>query len=354
MKKAIKIILSVSCILMLCACTGGKKEEETVPVISGKTYYDTVDEYGNNEHSKVWFGTDGSFVLKDNFFEGWYEMNGDWSVSENVVTLNVKSTGYGQFTKVLFEIKDPETLILKTSLAGSQSDHIFSTTEVKGSGNSSGGGGNTENNNQSGFTYKTYYNMFQETKNKSYVEIRSDGSFALLDMNDFGVEEINGTYTESNGILHLKSDNHAEIQFDVYDDHGLILMTDNLGVSKYGDLFSDNNTIPDSLSGLADTGSTWVHSPMQDINDMYLPKIEFDAAGRFVFTENVLAGMAQLKGWYESNDSGFVCHVDDASMMQGFKGDDLKLIQFEKQDDKTLVLKTEICMSMAGDTFILK
>ena len=140
--KKIRLFAVLLMIMMLCACSSGKKEDEGFD-LSGKTYYNTIDEYGNEDHSKVWFGKDGSFVFRDNFFEGYYELEGTWSVSENVATLNVEKSGVGNYDKVIFEIKDADTLVLKTSLAGSFSDQIFSTTETKGSTADNGGGGNT-------------------------------------------------------------------------------------------------------------------------------------------------------------------------------------------------------------------
>ena len=129
MKRKIGILILM--VLLLCSC--GKKEQGTVYELAGKTYYNTVDNYGNEDHSKIWFGKDGSFVLNDNFFEGYYDITGTWSLKENVCTLKVKETGVGSFSTIIFEVKDNDTLILKTNLAGSVSDDTFSTTEIKGS-----------------------------------------------------------------------------------------------------------------------------------------------------------------------------------------------------------------------------
>ena len=361
MKKVFRISFVLLCVLlMLCGCTGGKKEEDKTIDISGKTFYNTVDNYDNNDHSKIWFGKDKTFVLKDNFYDGYYEADGTWEINENVVTLKVEHTGVGQFEVIKFEIKDEDTLILKTSLAGSQSDDVFSTTEVKGPTN----GGSTTVPDLS-FKYNTYYNMTQSSKNKSYVEIRSDNSFAMLDMDDFGVMEANGTCTISGDTLTCGNfqqvnpfgESVKEIYFMVFDENTLILLTD-LGVSRIGDVFSSNGTIPAELGGsvstvATDKGGLWIHSPIEDVNPMYYPQVEFDAAGKFVFTENCYAGMGTYEGTYEKKDSGYTCHVEKTTM-QGFKGDDVTVIEFEKKDDKTLVLKTELCMSMIGDTFELQ
>ena len=100
MKRFIVILLTV---LILCSCT--KKSNHD---IAGKTYYNTVDEYGNSEHSKVWFGKDNSFVINDNFFDGSYEISGKWSINENVINLEVEKTGVGEFKTIKFEITDDD------------------------------------------------------------------------------------------------------------------------------------------------------------------------------------------------------------------------------------------------------
>ncbi len=64
-----------------------KTQEETIPEskykLADKTYYNTYDEFGNAEHSNVWFGRDGSYVLRDNYFDGTVETTGKWAISEN-------------------------------------------------------------------------------------------------------------------------------------------------------------------------------------------------------------------------------------------------------------------------------
>ena len=129
MKRKLGILILM--VLLLCSC--GKKEPETSFDLGGKTYYNTVDNFGNENHSKVWFGKDGSFVLNDNFAEGYYDITGTWSLKENVCTLKVKETGVGSCSTIIFEVEDKDTLVLKTNLAGSSSDDIFSINEIKGS-----------------------------------------------------------------------------------------------------------------------------------------------------------------------------------------------------------------------------
>ena len=49
--------LAVLCLVLLFGCTSKPDDQPASPYeIGGKTYYNTVDQYGNAEHAKVWFG----------------------------------------------------------------------------------------------------------------------------------------------------------------------------------------------------------------------------------------------------------------------------------------------------------
>ena len=97
MKKKVAILLAAAVVLLsLCGCTPSRKEEETSgPAydLAGKTYYNTVDNYGHEDHSKVWFGKDGSFVMNDSYSQGYYDITGTWALNEDVCTLTVDNTG---------------------------------------------------------------------------------------------------------------------------------------------------------------------------------------------------------------------------------------------------------------------
>ena len=227
MKKRIASVFVLSLALLLCLSGCKKTEEKTGYDLSGKTYYNTVDEFGNEEHSKVWFGKDGSFVLKDNYSGGFIESSGTWSVSENVATLEVTDTG----KKIIFEIIDEETLKLKTTLMGSMQDQIFSTTETKGSTGSSS---------DSGFTYASYYNTSQSSSKVSRADIHSDGSFTFIDQNDFSITEINGTYVKDGDVMKMSgtaASTKYDFEFLAKSDGTLVLQND-IGVSATGDIFS--------------------------------------------------------------------------------------------------------------------
>ncbi|MCR5300402.1 MAG: hypothetical protein K6D92_05865, partial [Erysipelotrichaceae bacterium] len=160
-RKIISVFLiALLAALCLSACSGDKTP--TVDV-GGKTYYNTVELFGNEDHTRIWFGKDGSFVMDENSAEGRKEYSGNWSVKENVCTLNVTS-GDGP-SKIILQIEDADTLTLQTTLAGSKSGQKFSTSETKGptdeKGNPSSEPVPTADPYKLG--YGTYYNVSQNS-----------------------------------------------------------------------------------------------------------------------------------------------------------------------------------------------
>lgn len=368
-----KKIIVVLCLFLLCACTPKVEEEEKTPVIAGKTYYNTYDEFDNVEHSKIWFGKDGSFVMKDNFYEGNYEIAGTWSVKEDVCTAEVESSGVGDFSRILFEIKDEDTLILKTTLAGSKMDEVFSTTEVKGTGSNSassnsgnsGNSGNSETHADIKHVFETvensyfvFYNISQKTDVVSMVELIGKDVIIFQDRNDFGVSEFQGSFKEEDGYIVITAaakENPFPARmvgekFLKIEDKNTLIMEQDFPLSAAGDTFSSRNPNYDG------DYAKFKHEPTDMCSDMYLPMVEFYSADRdsFVFTENLFSQMGEIFGWFEETDKAYICHVEDTHQLQGFAGADVTVIEFEKKDSKTLVLKTDICLSQAGDVFKLE
>ena len=357
MKKLICLLF----VFLLCAC-GPKENTQETPVIAGKTYFNTVDEFDNLEHSKIWFGKDGSFVMKDNFYDGYYEITGTWSVKENVCTAEVESSGVGNFTQILFEIKDEDTLILKTTLAGSKMDDVFSTTEVKGSGSESGNTNTPHSDISHVFStqegsYFVFWNSNQKDDTVSMVELIGNDMIIFQDRNDGSVNEFQGTFKEEGGYIvittaakeHPFPDRMVGERFLKIEDKNTLILEQDFPISAAGDVFSA--TSPNYDGDYA----KYKHEPSEMCDDQYLPMIEFYSADRdsFVFTENLFSGMAEIYGVFDETDKGYVCHVEDAHLLEGFAGADVKTIEFEKKDKNTLVLKTDICLSQAGYLFVL-
>ena len=180
--------------------------------------------------------------------------------------------------------------------------------------------------------------------------------------------EVNGTYTKTDHKVTCggfepfngyEAEMVSEIVFDIYDEQTLVLLT-RTGFCDYGNVFNVNKTIPSSMKegpmgdSLGNYHSFWLHEPIEDVNDAYLPSVKFDSAGMFTLTENCYSGMGQYIGWYEKSTAGFVCHVDDASTMKGFAGGDVETIQFQYQGENKVILLVDLCMSKAGDVFNLQ
>ena len=360
MKRLQSILWTALSAVLLCACTGGTNE---VPDPGGKTFYSTTDEYSETDSSRVWFGKDGSFVLTDNFYEGYYEMTGTWSLKENVITLNVESTGVGNFTKVLFEIEDEKTITLQTSLAGSQNGDIFTTD--KPSGGSSGPLPTTTPSAKPEEVTSTYYNASRKGFGQSQVQFYPDMTFEFTEVQGMGAERITRRFgVEGEMLIFSNFDeplyNSAgeqvwNLEMEMIDDNTLVLRTD-LKDSRYGDIFTLDGELPENAPGIqtAEYDRTFIHTPIPDTSEQFYPQLELFKDGTFVFTENCYAGMAHYRGfWHESEDGFIVCDVTDNTEMQGFAGQDVTLIYFEYAEPNTLMLDTDLCMSRSGDTFNL-
>ena len=326
--------------LCLCACTK-PKEEDTAYDIAGKTYYNTVDDYGHEDHSKVWFGKDGSFVFNDSYSEGYEELNGKWELKENVITLNTDNN-----SKILFEIQDEDTLKLRTSLKGSRSDDTFSIHETKGSDVKTetdtkpddGGGTETPSVPETvpctGIT-SLYHNYWSYSGTKNWdLEIRPVPS-NTTDKITFRSNDESVVTIDSQGRASAVGVGKTTIEATCGDQKLVV---------NY-EVRDKNAEAPEG----AGKKSSW-KANFSDIMDVVQPSVTFDS-GFFTFTENVYAGMGQYKGIYDIKNGKYVCTVDDATTMQGFAGDDVKQIVFTIVDNKTLRLETDLCMSRIGTLF---
>ena len=127
-------------------------------------------------------------------------------------------------------------------------------------------------------------------------------------------------------------------------------MDTDIGGSKQGDVFLFGELLPTE----DDLSFRRYHNMMHpDIQEAYIPSVELLEDGNFVFTENCYSGMGQYNGWYEKKEDMYICHVTDASSMKGYAGQDVTQIEFTIKDEKSIVLKTDLCMSLGGDVFDL-
>jgi len=349
MKKTVRCLMMLLIMLLACSCTTSTNVKTETYDLSEKVFYNTSDRFLSSDDAKIWFGKDHSFVMTDSSADGGDEITGTWEINENVCTLNAESSLLGYSGKILFEIKDDNTLTLKTSVHDSRSDDVYSTTKPE-----------RKPVDTKDDTSKTYYNV---NNNDCKLTLNDDRTFVLTENNGGNELTINGRYgLEGNVYMfsnflefaNWKGETTYNFEFFVFDDETLISMCD-LFASAQDDVFTTDGKMPEDFDQKQidekNFMDLWVHEPDEYVLEEYLPSVKFYTDGTFVFTENLYAGMGDLKGTYEANDYGFICHVDDASQIQGFKGGDVKTIEFEFTAPGTMMLKTELCMSMAGDLF---
>ena len=349
MKKTVRCLMMLLIMLLACSCMTGTNVKTETYDLSEKVFYNTSDRFLSSDDAKIWFGKDHSFVLTDSSAQGSDEITGTWSISEDVCTLNVEQTSFGSSGKILFEIKDENTLILKTTVHDSVSDDVYSTVKPEHTPK-------PEPNDHS----KTYYNIHDNTCS---LTLRDDGTFLLKESNGKDAVEVEGLYgTEGNVYMFsnfpefkdCNGDTMYNFEFFIYDDEIVISMCD-LFNSKQDDIFTLTGILPEGYSESQFDEKNfidrWVHYPDGETLEIYLPYVEFGSDGRFEFTENFYSGMFTFTGTYEATDNGFICHVDESSKIQGYKGGDVDTIEFEFTAPGTMKLKTEICMSREGDLF---
>ena len=254
MKKWRSFLVLLILALFVSGCT--KKE---IHNIAGKTYYSTVVETGLKP-SQVWFGSDKSFVMTNYFSDGVNEISGKWSINENVITLEVKKSSTGDESKVLFEINDDHNIVLRSNIVGASFGQIYKDSK-------------TENvDNTAKVEHKKYYNISQNSKNKSFLDLKDDNKFLLADRNDFGIFEYEGNYSiEDNMVVVKYNDNTNEkiVKFLIKEDKTLVLQND-LGVSVTGDIFDSNYSENDSNNNSNNnTNTNTGNVPCKEIKTLY-------------------------------------------------------------------------------------
>lgn len=350
MKKIITLFLFVT-LLLTCGCTKQNNSEENV--LAGKTFYDSSDTYLAKEPSQVWFGTDGSFVLKDNYSGGYDEYSGAYEINKSVATLTSDNK------EIKFEIKDENKITLKTTLKGCGSDSVFTTDKPTPSNNNQ----NNQGNSQPDSTITVYYNNNRKIDDYiSYLELSEDGTFTLVDYTSYaGMIKVEGLYSQMGNVYAFSNfeefnDVYGEkvynFEFEIVNDDELVLLED-LAESRMGDSFK--TTIPSEYPS-SDTMKemVFVHQNDQDMLEEYLPKLTINSDYSFVFYENCYSGFGEYLGYCKEVSDGWECYVTDASSMKGYRGEDVQTIIFKYNTDGNLVLQTQLCMSQPNDIFIKK
>ena len=354
-------------ILCLSACRSKKEDNKPAYDLGGKTYYNTVDDFGHDEHAKVWFGKNGTFVLNDSYSGGYYELSGTWTLNENVCTLEVDKSDSG-ISKIIFEVEDNNTLKLKTTLQGSRSDQIFSTTKTSGS-NTSNNNNNTNNNSGTDTNNNTGSSGNSETKPeeaKPETDTKPKEDTSTKNVPCTGISALYNNYWAYEGVknwdLEIKvtpADTTDKITYKS-NDEGVVKVDENGNATTVNpgkttiDITCGSQKLTIGFETRSKTPTEYAtlwQSRRTDVAEAFLPNVYFDGKGNFVFKENLYAGMGEYKGTYVKDDSHYTCKVTSA--FEGFAGDDVKEIVFKIVDDTTIKLKTQLCMSAPGDLFDL-
>ena len=326
-------------------------------IISGKTYYDMVDRYDNLDTSYITFNSDETFEMKEHYHEEFISISGKWEADEHNIKCIVEQCGAGDFKEINFYISDFERLFLETNLFSSQKDDIFTSQKVMFAPA------------EDAVFRGKFINASQKARSEfgaSDIVLREDGTFALSEVAGMGAILVNGLFGREGDVLmfsnldtpiyNANGEQVHNFEFRIIDNNVLELMRDLEG-SKAGDCFSTDGNIPLSFTPLyvkeEVTCATYIHEPIADVLDEYLPRIELYSDGTFVVVENCYAGLGSYKGTYVEKGTSIILNVTDNSNMMGFAGQDVTEIVLD-QSRSGYTLRTDLCMSCDGDSFILQ
>ena len=245
-KKTVSVFASALLLLslLLSACGQVPQEPEPAPPpepvpVTITEYVNTTEAFGNTEHSRIRIGDDGSFVLLDNYSAGTNELTGTWTLEDGIYTLSVETAKMGNYRTILFEMKDGQTLILKTDLTGSKAGQTFSSDPDAEM---------VSLNSEDDFPYGKYDNTSSVGAFRSYIMIYPKGTFSYADTDNVSTEVISGTYVRSADRLtcsYTSGGSQKTFDLQIRDDGVLVLLND-VGKSGTGNLFSMNANTGDS------------------------------------------------------------------------------------------------------------
>ena len=98
------------------------------------------------------------------------------------------------------------------------------------------------------------------------------------------------------------------------------------------------------------TGVAYKNAKEEQFSEPYLPTLTLDEKGSFVLVENLGVGMGQYEGSYSMSGNELVLKVEKINFAS-FAGDSVTEIRFTVNGDGSLTLKTDLCLSFAGDVF---
>ena len=311
-------------------------------VLSGKDPSEVITEY----LPYVELYSDGTFVFVENVYSGMAEIRGTY-VNENgkyTCSITDKSAmqGYAgyELDTLTFHMAGGG-LELADNICMSKKGDIFLPEGIGGDKTLLG----------------KYISDTEDSVDeyKPYLELYSDGSFVLAENVYEGMSKIYGTYSIHNGILTCTITDKSTMQgYTGYDLNSIsfnVKQTDvyelanDICMSRKGDIFSkEGSTIEKKLI------NKYISISAESVPE-YLPYLELYSDGSFVFRENVYSGLVNIYGTYKESGGKLTCTVSDNSEMQGYTGDTVTSIVFDRTDENTLKLATSINMSQSGHVF---
>ena len=264
------------------------------------TFVSTSENFSGDYMPSITFNSDGTFVMKENLYEGMGEYRGVYEYDGNYYECTVTKINFSGYAgddveNFSFLRFDVDNLILLDDLCGSSAKDVFRKSEDKRNDNSG-------SSSSSSSTGKSPFDAFRVTQGKS-----SGGS---SDSTSSGKSSVDTSTVTSSGSI--KPDQ--------------------------------------SLSKIQDTryyvsSSDWFDEP-------YCPTLQLDPDGTFELTENLFEGMGHYTGTYEMDDINLTLTVKSTDF-KGFAGDDVKEIRFEVMSDDVIQLMTDLCGSMKFDYWYL-
>ena len=99
--------------------------------------------------------------------------------------------------------------------------------------------------------------------------------------------------------------------FDIYNfemapvAEGVLMLQEDLCGSFYKDYFTIDGSKYDGQSDtpFSFTTTKWVHEPIEDVDEQYLPVLTIATDYSFSYLENVYVGMGEYTGYCQKNDN---------------------------------------------------
>ena len=221
-------------------------------------------------------------------------------------------------------------------------------------------------------------------KYRPSVTFKEDGTFVMEENLYEGMGTYSGQYTYDGyyyecevkeiGFSGFAGDDKKTIGFARFDGDLITLMDDLCG-SAAKDIFvkeerleevvgkedqpkdSNPGTEEYTIKPKQEVGAVtekWLYtSASKMFSDPYMPTLQLNTDGTFELTENLFEGMGHYTGTYAIEDEYRLTLTVTNTDFKGFRGDDVKTIEFEALSKDVLELRTELCGSVTGDIFYL-